>query len=86
MQADGFICVGDIPSDQRTRNGIPSCSVPDTSGRELETVTTTQAETADLERAAPIDLQRWTSSRILRNGVKVCIRPLRSDDREREVE
>jgi acetyltransferase len=31
-------------------------------------------------------LARWTSQASARNGVRVCIRPLRSDDREREIE
>ena len=31
-------------------------------------------------------LARWTSQSSARNGVRLCIRPLRPDDREREVE
>ena len=31
-------------------------------------------------------LARWTSQASARNGVRVCTRPLRSDDREREIE
>jgi RimJ/RimL family protein N-acetyltransferase len=41
--------------------------------------------TPDCAPAAPIDLQRWTSFRTVRNGARVCIRPLRPDDRDREV-
>lgn len=37
------------------------------------------------EEAPQIDLQRWTSHCTARNGIQVCIRPLRRDDREREV-
>jgi RimJ/RimL family protein N-acetyltransferase len=40
---------------------------------------------SDPERPLSIDLHRWTSSRTLRSGSKICIRPLRADDREREV-
>ena len=29
---------------------------------------------------------RWTSQSIARNGLRLCIRPLRPDDREREIE
>ena len=31
-------------------------------------------------------LARWTSQSRARNGVRLCIRPLRADDREREIE
>lgn len=31
-------------------------------------------------------LARWTSQSSARNGLRVCIRPLRPDDREREIE
>jgi acetyltransferase len=31
-------------------------------------------------------LKRWTSQSTARNGLQLCIRPLRPDDREREVE
>lgn len=30
-------------------------------------------------------MPRWTSYHLLRNGTRMCIRPLRSDDREREI-
>jgi acetyltransferase len=37
--------------------------------------------------AAPAELlARWTSQSSTRNGVRLCIRPLRPDDREREIE
>ena len=31
-------------------------------------------------------LARWTSQSSARNGVRLCVRPLRPDDREREIE
>jgi acetyltransferase len=31
-------------------------------------------------------LARWTSQSNARNGLRLCIRPLRADDREREIE
>ncbi len=37
------------------------------------------------EGAPQIDLQCWTSYCTARNGIQICIRPLRRDDREREV-
>jgi acetyltransferase len=43
------------------------------------------AKTADPKDTPPIDLLLWTSFRTLRGGAKMCIRPLRTDDREREV-
>ena len=31
-------------------------------------------------------LARWTSQSSVRNGLRLCVRPLRPDDREREIE
>lgn len=49
-------------------------------------VATSQAEAVQRIEVAPqIDLQRWTSFCTVRNGVRICIRPLRPDDRAREI-